>query len=358
MIGLTSELMTEIKDLDSKLNECKTELKEALESKKITISDSEKLSEMIKKIYDIKMGVLGSDKLPPWYEIIENVEDMWINGTSMSIKRVGVVSGIVDNKIYCITGYDDNSNYIDNNECYDITTNTWTTKKEIISKRDSLTSSTVDNKIYCIGGYYYKKDDGDTLNVNECYDTSSNTWTTKKPMITRRFGLTSSTIDNKIYCIGGFDNISLSSNECYDVSNDTWTTKKRMDSIKFGITSSTVDNKIYCIGGDNNTNCLNKNEYYDTNSDTWTTKKEMTTKRSGLISGVIDNKIYCIGGDNGNNTYLNKNECYDIINDTWTTKKPMTTERYRLTSITIDSKIYCIGGTNRNKLNVNEIYIP
>ena len=347
--------------MEEKINTLTSEFKSKLTKKGIEVVNTDKLLEMIRKVEDlvkVKLNISGEDKLPSWFDKNElipdlniEIEDMWINGSVMITKRDGLTSGTVDNKIYCIGGY--NINYeLNNNECYDTNSDTWTTKKEMITERRMLASSTIDNKIYCIGGY-----DGNYFNNNECYDTNSNTWTTKENMITKRYGLTSNTIDNKIYCIGGFNASYLNNNECYDTNSDIWTTKKEMITGRDSLTSNTINNKIYCIAGlISNGKYLDNNECYDTNSDTWTTKENMITKRYGLTSNTIDNKIYCIGG--WNSDYLDNNECYDTKSDTWTTKKEMITKRESLTSNTINNKIYCIGGDNGNYLNNNEIYIP
>src|SRR5699024_8895633 len=83
-------------------------------------------------------------------------------------------------------------------EWYDFNKGLWINASDIPTARYGLTSGVVDNKIYCIGGY-----NGTSLNKNECYDPYTNTWSTKTIMLTARYGLASSVVDNKIYCIGG-----------------------------------------------------------------------------------------------------------------------------------------------------------
>ena len=229
----------------------------------------------------------------------------------------------------------------------------WIRCSNMITARDSFTSSIVDSKIYCIGGY-----NNNYVSVNECYDSKTDTWVTKTNMTTNRYGLTSGVVDNKIYCIGGFNGGYLKKNECYDTNTDTWTTKTTMPATRISLTSGVVDNKIYCIGGTNGNIYLSKNECYDPKTDTWSTKTNMPTARQGLTSSVVNDNIYCIGGYNGN--YLNNNECYDPKTDAWSTKANMPTVRESLTSSVVNGKIYCIGGYNKTDkyLNKNECYNP
>ena len=219
------------------------------------------------------------------------------------------------------------------------------------TSRYRLTSSVVDKKIYCIGGF----NDIDSLDTVEMYDPSTDTWKTKASMPTSRYNFTSSVVDGKIYCIGGWDGKYLNTVEMYDPTTDTWETKTPMPSAREFLTSSVVDGKIYCIGG-NNASVLGTVEVYDPKTDSWETKANMPTTRYGLASSVVDGKIYCIGGYK--TSFLNKVEAYDPATDTWETKSYMPTTRRFLTSSTVGGKIYCIGGENNISLNKLEVYNP
>ena len=149
-------------------------------------------------------------------------------------------------------------------------------------------------------------------------------WITASNMTTARRELTSSVVDNKIYCIGGYNNTYLNKNECYNTTAGGWETKANMTTARYGLVSSVVNDKIYCIGGYNGSN-LNKNECYDSSSDTWSDKKSATIARRLLSSSIVDNKIYCIGGFISD--YSKVIECYDPITDTWSNKTDMITAR-------------------------------
>lgn len=222
----------------------------------------------------------------------------------------------------------------------------WTTKENMTTARGYLTSSVVDDVIYCIGGFttWY-------TNKNEAYDTSTNTWTTKANMTTARGYLTSSAVGTVIYCIGGSN--GTNKNEAYDTATNTWTTKANMTTARYALTSSAVGSVIYCVGGFS-TIRLATNEAYDTATNTWTTKATMITARSELTSSAVGSVVYCIGG--ANPAVLNKNEAYDTATNTWTTKTNMPTIRTRLTSSAIGSAIYCIGGYSTTYSKQNEVY--
>ena len=243
-------------------------------------------------------------------------------------------------------------------------TDYWLDAKNMPTIRTSLTSSSVNGKIYCIGGYGISNDE---LNINECYDTNTNRWTTKANMPTARANLSSSSVNGKIYCIGGelggsFGSGILSKNECYDTATDVWTTKANMPTARDYFSSSVVNNKIYCIGGERKGDVYKpivKNECYDTSTNTWTTKANMPTATYMLTSNSVNGKIYCIGGeDNTDAGQANINQCYDTKTNTWTTKMSMISGAKELVSGRIKDNIYCIGGRQGNDgyINKNQCY--
>ena len=95
--------------------------------------------------------------------------------------------------------------------------------------------------------------------VVECYDIETNTLTTKAdmPLGKRNFGCV--IFGDYIYTIGGNGNaakaITYDSIERYDYKNDVWETlKMTMKEPRANFVCEVVNNKIYCIGGTNNKN--------------------------------------------------------------------------------------------------------
>ena len=72
-----------------------------------------------------------------------------------------------------------------------------------------------------------------------------------------------------------------------------------MPTARWGLTTGTVNGKIYAIGGGDvypATNCYRTVEEYDPVTDTWTTKFSMPVGRICSATGVVNGKIYMIGG--------------------------------------------------------------
>jgi N-acetylneuraminic acid mutarotase len=242
---------------------------------------------------------------------------------------------------------------------------TWTVKSPMPTARSFLSASTVDGKIYAIGGSSISHGPG--LSIVDEYDPTTDTWTSKAPMPTARLWLSTSVVSGKIYVIGGTPSAfepALWTVDEYEPATDTWTEIAPMLIPRFALSTSVVDGKIYAIGGwlrattttDGSEPPSSAVEAYDPATDTWTEKAPMPTARAALSTSVVDGKIYAIGGRSGLSTV----EAYDPATDTWTTKAPMPTARTTFSSTSVvDGIIYVIGGvSNEPAFSTVEAYDP
>ena len=210
-----------------------------------------------------------------------------------------------------------------------------------------LSSASINNEIYLIGGRDY-----DSVSASFCtdvnvYNIENNIWSKKTTIPTPRCWLTSDVVNNKIYSIGGYASTgAINTNECYDPLTNTWSSKTSSPWYVYYHTSSVIDNNIYIIGG-YWSDSTSDNYCYDTLTDTWSAKTKTSRKRYQSTSNAIGDKIYCMGGYV--NDIYDDNICYDTLTNTWSTKSSMLTATYGLVSEVINNKIYCIGG--RSSLN-------
>jgi hypothetical protein len=198
-------------------------------------------------------------------------ENSWTMKSPMPTPRFDMRVAVVNNKIYVLGGYDDESKVLRVNEVYDPATNTWTTKAPIPTSRADFAIVVYQNKIYCIGGniggavYDNKISDWQYLKVNEVYNPATDTWENKAPLPTiARAGMNTAVANGVIYVIGGNPNATLS--EAYNPETDTWSTKASIQYYEetnqsitqftvepghsyFGYASTVaLDEKIYWIG--------------------------------------------------------------------------------------------------------------
>jgi N-acetylneuraminic acid mutarotase len=226
--------------------------------------------------------------------------------------------------------------------------------------RWGLGVAAVDGKIYAIGG----ADGGDIVNVNEMYDTITDTWITKKSMPTARLNFAIAVYKDKIYCIGGFYEpvkglVTTDVTEVYNTKTDTWATLAAMPTERASLEASIVDDKIYVIGGEviptyyNPTSVLDFNEVYDITTNTWSTKKSLLTPASYYASAVVDDKIYIIK-DNV--------QIYNPTTDSWNTgtapQQRITGDAGATTGVYAPKKIYVIGPMGIFSSDLNQVYDP
>jgi RNA polymerase sigma factor (sigma-70 family) len=220
--------------------------------------------------------------------------------------------------------------------------NTWIEKANMPTARCQLTTSTVNGKIYAIGGH-----DHTVYSTVEEYDPATNTWTKKADMLTARTILSASAANGKIYAIGGQDvgAVKLSIIEEYDPVADKWTRKADMPTRRSNLSTCAVSGKIYAIGGATEPMQHTPTvEEYDPATDTWTRKADMPTSRLGLSTCAVNGKIYAIGGAGPGLIHIPTVEEYDPATNTWTKKADMPAGRAHLCTSVVGGKIYAIGG--------------
>jgi N-acetylneuraminic acid mutarotase len=224
---------------------------------------------------------------------------------------------------------------------------TWTRKADMPTARLGLTTSTVNGKIYAIGGG--NSIDGTAFRTVEEYDPATDTWTRKADMSMPRFFHCAGVVNGKIYIIGGATgpNLFTSMVEEYDPATDTWQRKSSMPTVRGMLVASVLGDKIYVIGGAANAQTsISVVEQYDPQTDTWTKKADMPTDRSMLSASAVDGRIYAVGGLQGwiGGAGIATVEEYDPITNTWTTRADMPTSRKMLSTLVMAGKIIAIGG--------------
>jgi N-acetylneuraminic acid mutarotase len=193
------------------------------------------------KIYAIGGNNLGAVKTVEEYD---PTTDTWSTKSPMPTELQNFATAVVNGKIYAIDG--------ENNEEYDPIADTWTTRTSLSTFRTELAAAVVNGKIYLIGGLDGL---GFSSNVDE-YDPATDTWSSKASMPTGRRDLAVSVVNGKIYAIGGIgydpSKIPISVYDVveeYDPATDTWATKTSMPTGREYLTASSVNNKVYALGG-------------------------------------------------------------------------------------------------------------
>ncbi len=233
----------------------------------------------------------------------------------------------VENKIFIIGGFTPEG-ISAKVEMLDLTTGVWSERSPLPKALHHTSASTVNGKIYVIGGF--ESGFWTPVAFNFEYDPAQDRWKTKKTLPTPRGALAAGVIKNKIYIVGGahkefFRLVNTDAHEAYDPLTDTWKVLAPLPSPRDQLTVSVVQGILYAIGGringDYNKN-LNLNEAYNPATGQWTRKANIPTARSGITSQVLEEKILVLGGESAQKTFT-ENEAYDPKTDTWKTMEPM-----------------------------------
>ncbi len=189
------------------------------------------------------------------------------------------------------------------------------------------------------------------VNTTYQYDPEKHEWIEKSPMPTMRGALAAAVIDDKIYVVGGanrkiFSLVNTPALEVYDPLDDTWEKLAPMPTPRDHLTASSLNGKLYAIGGRIDVdyhNNLSANEVYDPKTNRWTQRAPMPTKRSGITSQVLSERILVFGGESGEGTFT-ENEAYDPRTDSWETLAPLPEGRHGLGSASYKNAIHLFAG--------------
>jgi len=253
-------------------------------------------------------------------EVYDPATDSWNTAADLPIPKRYPYVEVVNGKIYVIGGDNDPLGWIvgTSNYIYDPVIDQWTSGTPIPFKQGNAASVVANNKIYIFGGYTPEYHPQLPLDFNQAYDPTTDSWLTSEwgqlaPLPTPRRHLAAAVVDNKIYVIGGEiipspnNAVPVGINEMYNPSTDTWTTKASMPTPRSGLSLAVLNSEIYAIGGvDQNHQISNTVEKYNPETDSWEEVESMPTARGWLATEVVSETIYAIGGWTGSASSANE----------------------------------------------------
>jgi N-acetylneuraminic acid mutarotase len=295
---------------------------------------------------------------------VSGVENSWATKASMHISRTGAGAAVVDGTVYVmggsqrynVTDIEFSYKAINATEAYNPATDTWSQNASMPTSRDNFGVAVYQNKIYCIGGRSFLGTSGTATNVNEVYDTETDSWQTKIPMPTARSSIEANVVDGKFYLIGGYESFSIlhasAKVEIYDPATDTWTNGSPMPTAVGGYASAVVDGKVYVISGSVGESAMtNLTQIYDPKTDEWSfgapIPMSVSAAAAGATTGTKAAKaIYVIGGANATmplNSQIT-NQVYFPETNSWGMASSMPIDRAGSAVAVVNDTLYVIGG--------------
>ncbi len=228
----------------------------------------------------------------------------------------------------------------------------WKIEPSLPKSRHLSASETIGDKIYVMGGY--EGSNITTENTTYVFDTNTSTWSTVAPKNISAISTASVTVDGKIYCMGGLQNVAYVSTatnqvEIYDPTNNTWTIGTPMPWAVYGASAIYYNSKIYVLGGRTNSGNLVQNILvYDFVTDTWSVGAPLPQGNIFGTAEIFEDNIYIMGGCSNPNASVSSKSVfkYNIMSNTWTncTPIPVADNINCNSSIIYDNKIYVLGG--------------
>jgi len=158
------------------------------------------------------------------------VHNSWGAGAAMPTARAGGAAGVINGKVYVVSG-ETTGAIVGNNEIYNPATNTWTTGAAIPTPRYVPASAVVGGILYVMGGI--KDSSQSPQAVVEAYNPVTNTWSTKSPMPIAVDSANAVVQNNLIYVVGGFASGARSALvQRYNPATDTWSTVASLSTAK------------------------------------------------------------------------------------------------------------------------------
>jgi N-acetylneuraminic acid mutarotase len=235
---------------------------------------------------------------------------------------------------------------------------TWSTVAPLPTPRQHLAAVLgPDGLIYTLGGIAEGQGGGKT-GVLEVYNPATNSWSTRSPMPTPRYGLAAVLgTDGKIYAIGGQYNNTTSPStdgdsvkvEAYNPATDTWEAKPSLPNGRYYPAAEVgLDGAIYVSGGFsvNPIETLGSTVKLAPGATSWIAlTSPMTNARSShAMARTPDGKLWAFAGYSNAGVELKTVEWMLPGTPGWNTAPPFTYYRKYATASLSGDNIYLIGG--------------
>jgi N-acetylneuraminic acid mutarotase len=179
-------------------------------------------------------------------------------------------------------------------------------------------------------------------------------WAPRASMPTPRQGLAAAVVQNAsgqyiLYTIGGccgtsYTTSALARVEAYNASTNTWTRKADLPTKRADLNGAEViGGKIYVPGGSDANGAATKTLYvYNPTTNTWSQKANLPRSISGGITAVIGGKLFLLTG--GVSVLPQRLYRYDPSTNTWTRRADLPRDHRSGSGAVINGKLYVVWG--------------
>ncbi|OEL14140.1 Kelch-like protein 17, partial [Dichanthelium oligosanthes] len=220
-------------------------------------------------------------------------------------------------------------------ECYSRGGNRWMTCPRLKHGKGSLAGTTLNDKIFAIGG----GDGSAVFSEVEMFDPALGRWIDSLSMRQNdKDTLDSSTILS--FCATSIDSkFTLNFDFGTNVRAFVWLFQR------FAPAAAVFNSALYVTGGYDGNMYLQSAERYDPREGFWTLLPSMSVRRGSHSVAVLGEALYAVGGYDGRNR-VSTVEIFDPRANSWRIGSPFSIKRGYGCAVTMDDNLFYIGGVN------------
>jgi N-acetylneuraminic acid mutarotase len=225
--------------------------------------------------------------------------------------------------------------------------------------RSYLSVATVGDRIYALGGL--GSGPQGTYHVSaavEIFEPATRRWWAGSPIPVPRFSTGAAVVDGTIYIAGGHlevnplpkstgggqDNPYSALVDAYDTRTNRWTTRQPMLQARLEPELAALGGSLFAFGGSDGHTELQTVESYTPRSDTWTPRAPMPRERRGGVAVAVADRIVLVGGFGGDGNYIREIDIYDPAHDSWARSSATVPERLWLPGAAVAGRSIVLTG--------------
>jgi len=189
------------------------------------------------------------------------------------------------------------------------------------------------------------------------FDQLTSSWESLKPMASARNGCGAVVCRDKLYAVGGRNELGKVSAEVqlYDETQKQWIFLANMQMEREKFACVEIRGGIYVTGGwGGKARELKLTEHFDPDRGKWTSLAPMPTARSSCGAAAINSCMYVAGGLSGRDEALAVLEVYNPETNTWKSMPPMPTPRFDCGVAAQGGRLIVAGGRSTTN-NLGEV---
>jgi N-acetylneuraminic acid mutarotase len=222
--------------------------------------------------------------------------------------------------------------------------NTWQTKRPLLSARFDPGAATINNRIFLVG----TAPSGAASRTLQVYDVASNTWSTGAPLPAARGQINGvSAISGRLYVTGGYNASGevVKTLYVYETGTNTWTRKADMPEAGFRGSQGVIAGRLYVYTALHSDVEPPRFFRYNPATNRWATLPPPPNEhRDDAGSGVIGGKFYLAAGRLFGESIHQSVDVYDPATNSWTSAAPMPAPLCCAASAVVKGKLYVAGG--------------